>query len=98
MICVVKNREGKILLASDNTWKAKQHSAFLSGKQQILTGQLGFVMTYDARCEDIMRDTRGLSFFVPKIKSGLPLDKNGFMLIQEQRSRVVRFKNQEDKP
>ena len=31
-------------------------------------------------------------------KSGLPLDKNGFMLIQEQRSRVVRFKNQEDKP
>ena len=48
--------------------------------------------------EDIMRDTRGLSFFVPKIKSGLPLDKNGFMLIQEQRSRVVRFKNQEDKP
>ena len=52
MICVVKNREGKILLASDNTWKAKQHSAFLSGKQQILTGQLGFVMTYDARCEE----------------------------------------------
>ena len=31
-------------------------------------------------------------------KSGLPLDKNGFMLIQEQRSRVVRFKKQEDKP
>ena len=48
--------------------------------------------------EDIMRDTRGLSFFAPKIKSGLPLDKNGFMLIQEQRSRVVRFKKQEDKP
>ena len=56
---------------------------------------------YEARLtayEDIMRDTRGLSFFAPKIKSGLPLDKNGFMLIQEQRSRVVRFKNQEDKP
>ena len=31
-------------------------------------------------------------------KNGLPLDKNGFMLIQEQRSRIVRFKNQEDKP
>ena len=52
-----------------------------------------------ARYEDIMRDTRGLSRFCLKVKkSGLPLDKNGFMLIQEQRSRVVRFKKQEDKP
>ena len=57
---------------------------------------------YEARLaeyEDIMRDTRGLSRFCLKVKkSGLPLDKNGFMLIQEQRSRVVRFKKQEDKP
>ena len=44
------------------------------------------------------RHKRSLIFFAPKIKSGLPLDKNGFMLIQEQRSRIVRFKNQEDKP
>ena len=61
----------------------------------------GIAAKYEApqmRYEDIMRDTRGLSFFAPKIKSGLPLDKNGFMLIQEQRSRVVRFKKQEDKP
>ena len=48
--------------------------------------------------EDIMRDARGLSFFCLKAKNGLPLDKNGFMLIQEHRSRIVRFKNQEDKP
>ena len=47
---------------------------------------------------DIMRDTRGLSFLCLKTKNGLPLDKNGFMLIQEHRSRIVRFKNQEDKP
>ena len=39
-----------------------------------------------------MRDTRGLSFFCLKTKSGLPLDKNGFMLIQNQRSRILRFK------
>ena len=44
------------------------------------------------------RHKRSFTFLSESKKSGLPLDKNGFMLIQEQRSRVVRFKKQEDKP
>ena len=45
------------------------------------------------------RHKRSLIFFTPKTKSGLPLDKNGFMLNPKtNRSRILRFKNQEDKP
>ena len=44
------------------------------------------------------RHKRSLIFCL-KTKSGLPLDKNGFMLNpRTNQSRIVRFKNQEDKP
>ena len=73
-----------------------------SGYDSILTNVLSSLNAMQLENQRLKRyyerHKRSFTFLSESKKSGLPLDKNGFMLIQEQRSRVVRFKNQEDKP